>query len=158
MSALQLPALTVEAKAELVANNLPAFEKAFRAGLDGLKYELINDDDFDKAKEDIESLKKAEKSIKAVDQEIVNGSADIKALRESLSKLGEEARQFRLAREKEVRERDEEIKAKIIEDALAIIDHPKREKFRSQVEGGVKGKRKLSTKKEGADIRASRTR
>lgn len=151
MSGLQLPSLTVTAKAELVTNNLPAFEDSFRKGLDGLKYELLSDDDFAKAKDDIKALKEAEKTIAAVDQEIVNGSVDIKVIRESLSCLADEARRFRLDREKEIKTRDAKIKAKILDDALALIDHPKRERFRDQVADGAKGKRSFETMAKGAN-------
>lgn len=151
MSALQLPSLTVTAKAELITNNLPAFEESFRKGLDGLKYELLTDDDFAKAKDDIKAIKEAERMIASVDQEIVNGSVDIKAIRDSLAELAEEARQFRLDREKEIKERDAKIKAKILEDALGLIDHPKRERYRDQVAAGARGKRSFETMAKGAN-------
>lgn len=154
MSALQLPALAIEAKAELITNNLPAFEESFRKGLENLKYELLSDDDFTKAKEDIKALKAAEKTISDVDQAIVNGSLDIKAIRESLSQLCVEAREFRLSREKEIKQRDARIKAEIFEEALSLIDHPSRENFRKKIEEAAKGKRTFATMRKGATLAA----
>ena len=151
MSALQLPALDVQAKAELLVNNLPAFEASFREGVDQLRYELITDDDFAKAKLDIKALKEAETTIKAVDEAIVNGSISVKEIREKLATLAGEAREFRLAREKEVRTRDAARNLEIIEEAMALIDHPKLEKFRSQVIESTKRKKSFETKAEAAN-------
>ena len=145
MSAIQLPELAIEAKAELITNNLPEFEKAFRDNLKSYNYLLVEDDDFKKAKADIKSIKEAEDNLKAVDQAIVNGSLDIKELREAISKLGEEARTFRLAREKEVKTRDQELKDTIVSEALDSIDHPKRVSYKSEILGSMKGKKSLAT-------------
>ena len=152
MRALTLPKLAVSAKAELISNNLPEFEKAFEENIEKLKYELITDDDFIQAKADIKSLKDAEDQLKAVDEEIVNGSADLKTVRESLSSMADKMRSIRLARSKEVKEEDAKKQLAIVEAALALIDHPQRETFRSMVEGGTKSKKTLKSKTDGANL------
>lgn len=146
MSALQLPILNVEAKAELLANNLPEFEKAFREGIAKLNYELLTDDDFKKAKEDIKTLKQAQDTLKEVDDAIVNGSLDIKKLRETVATLSDEARQLRLAREKEVKRRDAELKQKIIDDALGSINRdPVADTHIVRITNAIKSKRSLDS-------------
>ncbi len=154
MDKMQLPALTVQAKAELVSNNFPEFEQAVRKGLDGLRYELLNEDDVAQAKRDMSALKETEDMIRAVDQAIANGSADIKAVREKLATLAGEVRDFRTARNREVKEWDSKIREKIIEDALDLIDHPELGMFRPQIEEAMKGKRKVSTLREAANNKA----
>ncbi len=154
MDKMQLPALTVQAKAELVSNNFPEFEQAVRKGLDSLGYELLNEDDVAQAKRDMSALKETEDMIRAVDQAIANGSADIKAVREKLAALAGEVRDFRTARNREVKEWDSKIREQIIEDALDLIDHPELGRFRAVVTVAMKGKRKVSTLREAANKKA----
>lgn len=141
---LNLPTLTLEAKAELLSNNLPAFEEAFRDGLDSLKYELLEESDFAKAKEDIKALKEAETVCKAMNEAILNGSADLKDAREILEKLAEEARQMRLSREKEVKSRDAEIKAGYVHAALDSISF-QLPTATQRIETAMKGKKTFPT-------------
>ena len=97
-----------------------------------------------KAKSDIKEIKAVEVQLKEVDEAIVNGSVDIKEIRESIAKLSSEARDIRLAREKEVKSRDAELKDEIVNKALSLIDHPNKGNYEVEVRDAMKGKKILS--------------
>ena len=117
-----LPDLVVEISAEMVNNNFPDFKKQFKAKLQDFKYELLNDDDFGKAKTDITTLKNVEASIRDSVDKIVNGSTDIKKAVDSMLELAEEARTIRLSREKEVKAENAKKIKEITEDAISKIE------------------------------------
>lgn len=153
MSSFLLPILSIEAKAELIVNNLPAFEAEFRKGIDSLKYELITDDDFAKAKGDVKALKEAEKTLAKADVDIVNGSVDIKAIRESIATLKGEARDLRLARDKEIKSREESRISEIKKAAIDTISirHPE---AASRIADAIKNKRTMDSREKYANAEA----
>ena len=147
--------LNIDAKAEVITNNLPAYEKWFNAELEKYEYELISDDDFAKVKEDIAELKSTEKSLKEANEQLINGSADLKSLTEKIKELSESCRTVRLAREKEVKSRDVKIKAEIVEAGWRAIDTLSNSNFKADMETAIKGKRKYSAMREAVESKAN---
>lgn len=148
---IKMPELSVEAKAELVSNNFPDFSKAFKAKLETYKYELLTDEDFAKAKSDVDELKQVEDKLNSVATAITEGSLDVKQVLDSISDLADEARQLRLKRQKLVKTRDVEINQEIVNKAFEAIDSKRKNKdHRVGIEASIKGKRSIKTKEAAA--------
>ncbi len=151
----EITALAIQIKGEIISSNFDDFKANALAKIEGMKYELLNDDDFIKAKKDIKDLEITGKALKGAKEEILKQLDDVYSLMGGIDEIITAANECRLSKSKEVKKRDAEIKAKIIEDALVIIDHSKREKFRQEVSDGAKGKRSFETMAKGANAAAS---
>lgn len=148
---LALPKLEIKAKAEILSNNLPEFEKWFEDAIEDYKYELLTDEDFTKAKSDIKELDETEKILKQVKQDLIEGSADLKTVTDKLDDFAEQARQIRLARNKEVKTRDEAIKAEIVKKGWSAVDSLSNHTFEAEFQEAIKGKRSFETMRQEAE-------
>eukprot|EP00112_Aurelia_sp_Birch-Aquarium-sp1_P009514 Seg20830.1 transcript_id=Seg20830.1/GoldUCD/mRNA.D3Y31 product="hypothetical protein" protein_id=Seg20830.1/GoldUCD/D3Y31 len=143
--------LAIQIKGEIVNSNFDAFKANCLERIEGMKYELLTDDDFKKAKEDIKSLKESEDALKIAKEEALKQMDEVYALMGGIDEIVKASSECRLEKSREVKKRDAEIKEKIIDDALQLIDHPYRETFREKVTLGAKGKRSFTTMKKGAE-------
>ena len=143
-------ALAIRINGEIIESNFPAFKAAALATISDMNFELLNEGDFTKAKENIKSLKITEDALVEVKDGVLKQMDDVYALMGEIDEIGNAARECRLAKSKEVKKRDAEIKERIVNDALATIDHPKREKFRPDITESLKRKKTFETMGQGA--------
>lgn len=151
MSTQQITDLAIQIKGEIISSNFEAFKAQALAKIEGMKYELLTDDDFTKAKGDIKDLEVTGKALKGAKMEVLKQLDDVYALMGGIDEIIDAADKCRLEKSREVKKRDAEIRLKIVEDAMELIDHPKRERFRAQVADGAKGKRTFETMGKGAN-------
>lgn len=134
--------LTIEARGEIIANNLPEFRELVREALGNINRDLKTDEEFGQAELDVKALKEAEEAVRAA--AIKSFDEKLKALVDGLNETAEEIRTPRLELEKLIAKRKDEVKSEIIEEFLAAFDiDPKdaRKHFLAGLQTQIKGKR-----------------
>lgn len=111
--------LILSTESKVLTTNIADFEKQADAFISTLTSNFETDDDFLAAKEEVKILKELEDKTRLAIKNAVGG--DIKKLVETAESIAERFRQERLARDKLVKIKESEIKAKIVEDAIAEI-------------------------------------
>lgn len=111
--------LILSTESKVLTTNITDFEKQADAFISTLTSNFETDDDFLAAKEEVKILKDLEDKTRLAIKNAVGG--DIKKLVETAESIAERFRQERLARDKLVKIKESEIKAKIVEDAVAEI-------------------------------------
>lgn len=111
--------LILSTESKVLTTNIADFEKQADAFISTLTSNFETDDDFLAAKEEVKILKELEDKTRLAIKNAVGG--DIKKLVETAESIAERFRQERLARDKLVKIKESEIKAKIIDDAVAEI-------------------------------------
>ena len=111
--------LILSTESKVLTTNIADFEKQADAFISTLTSNFETDDDFLAAKEEVKILKELEDKTRLAIKNAVGG--DIKKLVETAESIAERFRQERLARDKLVKIKESEIKAKIVEDAVAEI-------------------------------------
>lgn len=106
-----LPAVSVRMDGALtVASNLPEFGRALRAFIAKIPAKPSTDQEFADCDAACKSLKKAEDALEAAESSALAGMASVEEMRRIVGDLRNLARETRLAREKDVKRRKEEIK------------------------------------------------
>jgi predicted phage-related endonuclease len=106
-----LPAVIVRMDGDLkVIDNLPAFGEALRAFVAKIPKQPTSDEDFATCEAACKALKKAEESLDQSEAAALASMADVEKMRRLVGELKALARDTRLAREKDVKRRKEEIK------------------------------------------------
>lgn len=98
-----LPALLVELRGSVVSNNLPAFKEHAFAVIESLKGELVTDQDFADAEQQVKWCLDIEQKIKAAKEHGLSQMGDVYAVLNALDDVGEAFRQHRLSRDREVK-------------------------------------------------------
>lgn len=111
--------LILSTESKVLTTNIADFEKQANEFISTLTSNFETDDDFLAAKEEVKILKELEDKTRLAIKNAVGG--DIKKLVETAESIAERFRQERLARDKLVKIKESEIKAKIVEDAVAEI-------------------------------------
>lgn len=107
----QLPAVLVEARGELaIHSNLDAFGVALKAFVARIPKQPTTDDEFATCDAACKALKKAEDTLDAEEARALAGLASVDAMRRAVAELKKLARDTRLASEKLVTRRKQEIK------------------------------------------------
>lgn len=140
-----LPVLRVEVKGEVVASNVEAFREAFAEWVGGFNMAPATDEEFARAVEDSKTLQRAEKDVLSVKDEALAQAEDLHNLFAVLDDMSAEIREKRLALDRQVRTRREEIRAEIVEEAVSAIDGGHGERFRADIETAIKRLRTLDT-------------
>jgi len=139
---LNIIPLTVEARGEIITNNLPEFRELVRGALANINRDLKTDEDFEQAEKDCKALKVAEDSVR--EAAIKAFDDQLKALVDGLNDTAEEIRAPRLELEKLITKRKDELKADLTRQALERIDCAPRLRqavFGKSIAEAVKGKR-----------------
>ena len=142
----ELIPLTVEAKAEIIANNLPEFREMVKAAIAGINRDLATDEDFDQAAEDVKKLKYAEDTVRETALKVFD--EQIQALHGELNAAADEFRLPRLELEKLIKDRKEQLRAGIVETYLAEYDidpMDAQRHFKAGLESATKGKRTVES-------------
>lgn len=119
-----LPALRLDIEGRVVATNLDQFQTAAKALIGAIKIDLSTDQDFADAEATVKFCKDAEGKLEVVKSQALAQTATIDEVFRVMDGLKEELRQKRLALEKSVKVRKEEVRAELIAAAHAeIADH-----------------------------------
>ena len=142
----QIIPLTIEARGEIIANNLPEFRELVREALGNINRDLRTDEEFGQAELDVKALKSAEDAVKAA--AIQAFDEKLKTMIDELNATAEEIRLPRLELEKLIAARKEEVKSEIIEAELANYDidpMDARKAFLKSLQEAIKGKRTVES-------------
>ena len=119
-NAFSIIPLTVEARGEIITNNLPEFRELVREAMGNINRDLKSDEDFGQAEIDVKALKSAEDAVR--DAAVQAFDDRLKTMVAELTETAEEIRAPRLELEKLIAKRKDEVKTEIIESALATFD------------------------------------
>ena len=119
-----LPALFVQVEGKVLATNLDAFKAAAQTFIDGIKTELVNDQDFADADKMVKFLKDGEERLALAKSQALAQTASIDELFRTVDAISEQMKAKRLALDKLVKSEKDNRKAAIIADAhLALQNH-----------------------------------
>lgn len=120
-----LPAVSMRLDGKLaVVSNLPDFATALRAFIERIPVKPDTDQDFATAEAACKSLKRAEDALTAGEDAALGEMVDFEAMRRQVRDLKELARATRLATEKLVTARKEQIRGEIVAGGVAALrDH-----------------------------------
>lgn len=138
--------LQIEARGEIILNNLPEFRELVREALARINRDLRSDEDFGQAEIDVKALKVAEDSVR--EAAIKSFDEHLKSLVDDLYKTADEIRVPRLELEKLISRRKEDLKAEIVLEFLEKFDidpRDARRQFLNGLQTQIKGKRTLES-------------
>lgn len=156
--AFELIPLSIEAKGEVIASNVDEFRELVRGALGAINLEPKTDEEFGQAEIDVKALKGAEDSVKSAKEKALKDAEDLHQLFAALDETSEEIRQARLELEKTIKTKKEEVRNRLVLDALDRIDKfdlpaMQRERvFRAELDSAVKGKRTLDSMGKALDV------
>lgn len=110
-----LPALHIEVTGMVTASNLDAFSEHAIAVFQGIKTDLATDEDFASAEKTVKWCKDVEDRLDAAKEHALGQTQSIDALFRAIDSIKAEARQKRLALDKLVKERKEQIRFEIVQ-------------------------------------------
>lgn len=145
--------LEIEARGEIITNNLPAFREFVRERLGQINRELKTDEEFGQAELDVKALKTAEESVR--DAAIKSFDDQLKALVDALNETAEEIRVPRLELERLIASRKESVKTEIVEEFLAAFDIDPldaRRNYLAGLQNAIKGKRTLESMRKACEV------
>ena len=164
----QLPALAVQIKGEVALSNLPQFKAAADTFIASIKTDLTSDQDFAEAEADVKFLGEAEKELEVAKKIALGQTVDINELMVTIDAIKESMRQKRLALEKLVKDKKEQIKLDIVRGGeSALADHLKQIneelapiaiKIQANFGAAIKGKRTLASLHDAVDTELSRVK
>lgn len=114
-------ALTIELTGKIQKTNFNEWKRDLIVQIQSTKTELLSDDDFYLATEQVKMFKSAEKSLKMAKQSAIEQAADIQQLFSAIDEISEEARQTRLTLERQIKSRKLEIKEEFIQSGLERV-------------------------------------
>ena len=147
--------LTIEAKGEVISSNFPAFAGMVRARLAEINRELSTDDDFDQADADSKAIAAAEAALKAAKEKALADAEQLHQLFEQIDGLSGDLAKARLDLTKQITKRKEEVKAELVDEALAEFDIDPamaRREFTKAIAEAMKGKRTVETMRQAAMV------
>lgn len=145
--------LTIEARGEIITNNLPEFRELVREALGNINRDLKSDEDFGQAELDVKALKQAEDTVRAAALQAFDEK--LKQLVDGLNETAEEIRAPRLELEKLIAARKEEVKAELIAAAMDKLDCAPRLRqstYGKSVSEAIKGKRTLDSMQKALEV------
>lgn len=116
-----LPALFVQVEGKVLATNLDVFKQAAQTFIEGIKTELVNDQDFADADKMVKFLKDGEERLALAKQQALAQTASIDELFRTVDAISEQMRSKRLALDKLVKAEKVNRKAEIISKARAEL-------------------------------------
>lgn len=158
-----LPAVSVRMNGDLaVASNLPEFATALTAFIARIPVKPSTDQEFADAESACKALKKAEDALESAETHALAQMSDVEEMRRMVADLRNLARTTRLAREKDVAARKEQIRIELVQaGAKALADHvaalnvrlgkPYMPPVTADFAGAIKGKRTIDSLRDAVD-------
>lgn len=154
----ELLPIIIEVRGEVISSNAAEFMTMIREALSHINRSPSTDEEFGQAKQDISKLEDAEKSIVEAKEKALADAAELQAVFATLDDAKEEIRQARLELEKAIKTRTEELKAELLEKALAVFAEegfPQgTEHHRAAVKSAMSGKRTVKSMVEAMNVTA----
>jgi hypothetical protein len=147
--------LAIEAKGEVISSNFPAFAGMVRARLGEINRELATDEDFDQADSDAKAIANAEAALKEAKEKALADAEQLHHLFEQIDGLSGDLAKARLDLTKQITKRKEEVKAELVDEALAGFDIDPamaRREFTKAIAEAMKGKRTVETMRQAATV------
>lgn len=144
----ELIPLTIEAKGEVITNNIGEFREMVREALASLNLAPSTDEEFGQAELDAKALKDAEARVTDAKAKALADAEELNAMFVALDETSEEIRAARLGLEKAVAKRKEEVKAELIAEAIDKLECAPRLRqatYGRSVSDAIKGKRTLDS-------------
>jgi hypothetical protein len=113
--------IVIKLSGEIHDSNFDEWKKDLITQIQSTKKELVTDDDFVLASEQVKSFKLAEKSLIIAKQSAIEQASDIQRLFGAIDEISAEARQARLSLERQIKKRKTEIKDEMIESGINLI-------------------------------------
>ena len=116
--------LIIKLTGEITDTNFDEWKNDLLARLKKVNTELTTDDDFANAEADVKTIKAGEKSLKDAKTSALEQAKEIQKLFAAIDEVSAEAREARLALERQIKKRKAEIKVEIIDsgiDAVSLI-------------------------------------
>lgn len=161
-----LPALAIHIKGEVSLSNLPRFKEAAEAFVATIKTDLTTDQDFADAEANVKFLDEAEKSLELAKKAALSQTVDIDELMRTIDQIKDSMRVKRLALDKLVKSKKEEIKTDIVIAAqstlaacIAVLNaeiKPAVISIRGDFAGAIKGKRSIVSLHDAVNTEISR--
>jgi len=151
----ELIPLTIEAKGEVITNNISEFRDLVREALTNLNLNPSDDEEFGQAELDVKALKDAESRVTDAKAKALADAEDLNAMFAALDETSEEIRAARLQLEKTITRRKDEVKAEIVAEAIDLIDCAPRIRqsvFGKSVAEAIKGKRTIDSIKKAVEV------
>jgi hypothetical protein len=148
-------ALAVVVEGKVLSSNLPEFREAVKKYVGEINRDLVTDDQFVQAQQDVKNLQSMEDAIKAAKEKALRDAEQLHTLFSQLDQIGEIPREARLSLSKLIESKKESIKAQMVADALNKIicaPHLRLKTFKSVVESSIKGKRTLESMEKALDV------
>ena len=158
-----LPALRIELTGMVTASNLQEFKSSALAVIDSVSEDLETDQDFADAEKAVKWCKEVEDKLAAAKQHALSQTASIDELFRTIDDIAENARQKRLAIDKMVKRRKDDIRTEIVMEAAkklqAHIDQINETlggkirlpEYRADFNGAIKGKKTVASLQDAAD-------
>jgi len=150
-----VPVLHVEAKGEVITNNVAEFREFIRTAISAINREPKTEEEFGQAMQDVQGLKNAEETIKAAKAKALADAESLQSLFATLDETTNEISQARLELEKLIAQRKEQVKAELVAEYLAkyTVDADLAERhLRPRLQEAIKGKRTLESMKKALDV------
>ncbi|MBK7171554.1 MAG: hypothetical protein IPH83_20785 [Gammaproteobacteria bacterium] len=113
--------LVIKLTGEVLSSNFEQWKDALVAQIRSTRTELSTDNDFVEAGRRVKLFKTAEATLQAAKESALRQAADIQRLFAAIDEVSEEARQARLALERQIRTRKQQIRDGLIETGIAAV-------------------------------------
>lgn len=117
---MQLPALSIQIKGEVIASNLPVFKSEAENFIANINTDLKTDDDFANAEANVKYCKDTEDSLEAAKKAAIAQTASIDEVMRTIDFIKDQLRTKRLDLDKKVKSEKDNIKNQIIDDAYEL--------------------------------------
>ena len=114
--------LIIKLTGEVTDTNFDEWKNDLLARLKKVNTELATDDDFANAEADVKTIKAGEKSLKDAKTSALEQASEIQKLFAAIDEVSAEARDARLALEKQIKKRKAEIKDEIVESGVEAVN------------------------------------
>lgn len=113
--------LIISIRGEIEHSNLDEFATALKSRIAEINQTLSTDDDFAEADRNAKALKQTEDALKAAKDKALEQAADVQKLFAAIDDISGDAREARLSLERQIKQRKEERKTEIIEEAKRCL-------------------------------------
>lgn len=154
----ELIAIVVETKGEVIVSNLHEFRGLVRQALEVIQRNPSTDEEFGQAELDVKALKAAKAQVLEAKAKALADAQQLHELFAAFDSTCEEIDAARLELERQINKRKDEVKATLVEEALALLEiEPERARrhYGSKLVEAMKGKRTLATMRQALHIYAS---
>lgn len=155
---LEIIPLNVSSKGEVLSSNLAEFRLSVKAVLENISRTPKTDEEFGLAEQNVKMLKGAEETVKDAKEKALKDAESLHEFFKALDESSAEIREARLALEKQIASRKEEIKNTLIKAALERLDCVSRLRqtgFGRVMTDVVKGKRSIKSIEAALDVAVS---